>query len=340
MHNKLSLRLAFVSLVITMLGVGITSCDTPLETQSADAEATISASKSLTATAEAAFQEAVDEAVQATVTAMPTPDLAEYSDVSEEELAAEIDSAVNEAEDASNQASSAVNDAASDGTITQEEIDDIEALLYELEYAIALAEELIYAYYGIYGELAEETLYLLQAIEDDLDELAAFAVEMLELALMIEDALVQGIEIATEVIDQFVGAAGSVNDKITALVEKRATWKDALSGDWENRVAELLDMVPNQVAGNRKDALLSAFDFVDSVRAALGDGAISNLELLNIGQLSANARASIDSVGGPLLQGRSGEIGNLTSQLARGQLPQVSSGLGALEGALGNRPGR
>ncbi len=328
----------YLVILVMILAVGLSSCDAPIETPAVDAEATIGASKSLTATAEAAFQEAVDEAVQATVTAMPTPDLAEYSDVSEEELAEEIDTAVYEAENASQQASDAVDQAASDGSISQEEIDEIEALLNDLEYAIALANELIYAYYGIYGELATETLYLLQAIEEDLDELAAFAIEMIELALMVEDALMQGIEVATEVIDQLVGAAGSLEDKVASLLEKRGTWKDALSGDLENRVADILNIAPNQVAGDRRGAILSAFDFVDSVRNALGDGALSNSELLDIGQLSANARASIDAAGGPLLQGRSGDIGNITSQLARGQLPQAQSGLGALEGALGNRP--
>ncbi len=340
MRNNLVLKIFLVLASAVFLVIGLVGCDAPVETPTADAEATVGASKSMTATAEAVFQEAVDEAVQATVTAMPTPDVAAYSDVSEEELATEIDTAVNEAENVSDQTSSAVDQAAADGTITQEEIDEIEALLYDLEYAIALAEDLIYVYDTIYGDLAAETLYLLQAIEDDLDELAAFAVEMLELALMVEEALVQGIEVATEVIDQIVNVAGNIDDKIASLVEKRGTWRDALNVDLESRVADILNMVPNQVAGNRKDALLSAFDFVDSVRDALGDGALSNAELLNIGQLSANARASIDAVGGIALQGRSGEIGNITSQLARGQIPQASSGLGALEGALGSRPGR
>jgi len=318
----------------------ISSCDASAETPTADAEATISASKSLTATAGVAFQEAVDEAVQATVTAMPTPDLAAYSELSEGELASDIDSAIYEAEAVSEQASTTADEVASDGTITQEEIDELEALLTDLEYVITLAEELIYAYYGIYGDLAVETLYLLQAVEDDLDELAAFAVEMLELALLVEDALVQGVEVATEMIDQLSSAAGNIDDKIASLVEKRGTWEDALSVDWENRVSEILNMAPNQVAGNRKDAILSAFDYVDSVRDALGDGNISNAELFNIGQLSANASASIDAVGGLALQGRSGEIDNLTSQLALGQVPQARSSLGALEGVLGNRPSR
>ncbi len=325
---------------VVILLVGISSCDAPIETPTVDAEATIGASKSLTATAEAAFQEAVDEAVQATVTAMPTPDLAEYSDVSEEELAEEIDSAVSDAENASNQVTTAVDDAASDGTITYDEYEEIDALIADLEYLIALADELIYAYYGIYGELAAETLYLLQAIEDDLDELAAFAIEMVELLIVVEEALDNGLDVAVEVIDQVVNSAGNLSNVVSELVEKRGTWKEALGGDLESRVADILSIAPNQVAGDRKDAILSAFDFVDSVRNALGDGALSNAELLDIGQLSANARASIDAVGGALLQSRSGEIGNITSQLARGQLPQAQSGLGALEGALGSRPSR
>ena len=340
MKDNLFSKTILLLVGVVILALGITGCDVPAETQPPNAEATISASKSLTATAEVAFQEAVDEAVEATVTAIPTPDLAVYSYVSEEELASDIDTAVYEAEIASEQTSSAVDEAAADGTITQEEYDEIYALIADLEYAIALADELIYAYYGVYGELAAETLYLLESLEDDLDELAAFAAEMLDLAIQIEDAFAQGVEVAAEVIDQLGNAAGNVDDNIAALAEKRNAWQEGLAADWENRIAAILDMTPNQIADNRKDALLSAFDFVDSVREALGDGKFTFNELTNVGQLGANARAGLDAVGGPLLQGRSSEIGSLTSQLARGQVPQARSGLGSLEGALGSRPSR
>jgi hypothetical protein len=70
------------------------------------------------------------------------------------------------------------------------------------------------------------------------------------------------------------------------------------------------------------------------------DQKISPQELAAIAQLGANAAAGLQNNGGPKLQGLSANINDITGQLARGQVPQAAAGLGALEGALGKRPGK
>ena len=85
--------------------------------------------------------------------------------MTEEELAALIDAAVAEAVAASEETATATTAATADDTLTQEEIETIEIYLSGADEAIAYAEELIEAYYGLYGELALETIELLIAIE-------------------------------------------------------------------------------------------------------------------------------------------------------------------------------
>jgi len=115
------------------------------------------------------MQATIDASVKATIATMPTPTIpASVSTMSEEELAVLIDQAVVEAASTTQQCSAAATQAAADDTLTQEEVDSVQAYVVDAEQAIAYAEALIAAYYGTYGELAAETLTLLQAIEQDL----------------------------------------------------------------------------------------------------------------------------------------------------------------------------
>lgn len=279
---------------------------------------------------------AVETAIAATMSAMSAVDVENPEDMSEEEMSNEIDDAVSDAEDAYQQTTSATDEAASDGTLTQEELDEIEAYLSDLAYAIALAEELIYLYDDVYGELATETLYLLTELEDDLDELAAFANDMVELLITAEEALDEGLVGAEDLIAQFQEAASQVDT--AALVEAKDTWVEARQAEAENRGAMLADMTPTEVAGSRRETLLSAFNYVDTAQAALADGKLSLSEVMNVGQLGVNVQASFGQFSGPLLQNRSPEIGNINALFAQGQLPQAMNGVNNLEGLLGKRP--
>ncbi|RLD03565.1 MAG: hypothetical protein DRI56_12250 [Chloroflexota bacterium] len=340
LFNIISL-LVILTTLITMTGCDKTTEPPPAEdalteTPTPDAQATIDIVLTQTIVAEDEFQGAVNEAVEATITAMSALDEENSSDMSEEEMAAEIDQAVNDAENASEQLSTATNEAAADGSITQEEADEIEALVSDLAYAIALAEDLIYLYDDVYGELAIETLYLLTELEDDLDELAAFATDMVELLIIAEEALDEGLLVAEDVIAQFEQVVSQVD--VTGLTEAKNAWVEARQIEAEDRIEMITNMVPTEAAGTRREAVLSAFNYVDTVRAALEDGTFTLAELQSIGQLGANVQANFAQFSGPLLQNRSAEISSITSMLARGQLSQALNGLNQLESLLGKRP--
>jgi hypothetical protein len=340
MSNKIIFPSALIFVFLVSLACSVSGGEESLEpaTATPDTQATVDAAIAATATAQAAFQDQVDTAVEATITAMPPPQ--DHSEVSEEELATQIDQAVDEAAAASEQASTAAAEASSDGAISQEEYEELAQYVSDLEYAIALAEELIYAYYDLYGELASETLYLLEELEGDLDELAAVATELVEALIAVEDALGAGLEVAVEVIEQLESGAANLEDKLTNLPGKSDNWLQALGAELEARSDNFTDFEPTEIAGNRKDALLSAFDYIDAVRDSFADSKFTLSELSNIAQLGANAQASLEAQGGPQLQKLGDNINDITSQLARGQMPQAMEGLGQLEGALGQRPSR
>jgi len=88
--------------------------------------------------------------------------------------------------------------------------------------------------------------------------------------------------------------------------------------------------------------LQSSFQFVDAAKSAMGDNKISFSELSNLAQLGANAQAGLQQFGrggaGPDLSQFSGKFSEITTQLARGQMPQARNNLTSFEGALGQRP--
>ena len=338
MFKKIIYLCMVLIFVLILSGCGLKGSE-PVE-PTPDTQATVDAAIAGTLTAQAEIAAQIEAAVQATVTAMPATDPSSYEELSEEELALLIEQHVDETMTASEQVNSTTTAATSDGTITQEEYDEIETYVYDMEAAIALTEELIYAYYGLYGELAMETLYLLEEVEGDLDDLAYVATEMLEILIEVEDAWGTGAEVAVEVLDQLDAAAQVAQEKIPELQEKRDTWLSEHQSEIEGRIAELQNLVPTEVAGNRREAILGAFDYVDAVREGLGDRQLNPTELRNIAQLGVNAQAGLDSFGGPNMQGLSGNIGEITNQLARGQTQQAIGGLGQLEGKLGDRPKR
>jgi hypothetical protein len=342
------MRKIFTILFTLLLVVLSVSCSGPAINEppapTPDTQATVDAAIAGTATAQVEFETQVEQAVEATVTAMPTeeevlpPPAEEYATYSEEELATEVDSAVDEAVIAYDEAENTINEAAEDGTITQEEYDEIDLYIDDLYYALELADELIYAYYGYYGELAEDTLYLLEEIEGDLDELYTFADDVVDILVDVEAALDTGIEVAQETINQLIETGEVAQARRDELIDTAPTWIAGLQTEIEGRVTDLQSIAPSEIPANRADALLATFDYVDAVRAALLDQKINLQELANIAQLGANAMAGLESFGGPQMKNLSGNIGDITSQLAGGQVPQALSGLGSLEGALGARP--
>lgn len=307
-----------------------------------DAQATVNFAIAATSTAQAGVQATIDGAMAATTTAMPptaTPGpTVEVVTLTEEELEALIDQAVEEAIASTNQASAATTQVVEDDTITQEEIEYIEAYVYGAEEAIAYAEELISMYYGIYGELAYETVELLLAIEDDLETMANSMVYLTEILVDVEQALVDGVELAAETIMQLEDAAQVVVSNLAETQSQLQDWVGKAQVERENRVNALSNLQPNQVPSSLPDTLREAFSFVDQVRGALSDDKFTLDELSSIAQLGANLSAGFSLHGGDKFQGFSGKVDGITLQLAQGQLPQARDGIGSFEASLGKRP--
>lgn len=324
--------------------VGISLACGSAATPTPDVAATVDAAIAATSMAELAVQATVDAVVLATMTAVeaqPTPMPAgEYVTLSEEELAALIDQAVADALLASEDCATTTSAATADGTVTQDEVVVVEVQLVGVEEALAYADELIYAYYGLYGDMASETLYLLQAIEADLAVIAESSVQMAAALVEISSSLEQGVALATETLAQLEQAAQSVMAKATDVQAQSQAWQAALQSDLEARVAAVLAVPPSVVAANRIEAIQGSFDYLDTVRTALLDNKLSSDELAEIAQLGANAAAGLAAQGGPQLQALGGSVNAVTQQLARGQFSQARTSLGLFETALGERPSR
>lgn len=327
-------------LILSVLVLSTACGNNPLATP--DTQSTIDAAVAGTATTQANIQSTIDAAVQATATAnaaipAPTPSV-EYITMTEEELAVLIDQAVADAVATTQATADATTQATADDTLTQEEVTTIEVQVAGAEEAIALAEELLYAYYGIYGELATESLYLLQEVEDDLALMAESTAALATALADINNTMAQGVALADETINELEAVAQAAGTKAVEAQAQREAWKGGLQQEWQNRTSQALNVQPNAVADDRANAVQSAFSYLDTVRESLADNKLSPNELAQIAQLGANASAGLNAQGGPQLQQLSGNINRITEQLARGQLTHARESLGALEGALGNRP--
>ena len=290
-----------------------------------------------TATAEADFENAVVDAVIATVVAMPPtptaqPEIDAY-ELSEEELAALIDQAVNEAVLATEASSAATTQATSDGTMTSEEVYDTAVYVYDAEAAIYYAEELLAAYYDLYGAYAEDVLYLLTAVEDDLDELVYVLEE-------VDQILSDGAEVASAAIDQINEAAGNITDHVAQSQEDREQFAEQVQANLQDREKTLANLAPSEVAGDLNGTLNQLHDYLDTIKTSFGDRKIDPTEMFQIAQLGANTQASILANGGPQLQNIGGSIDGLTRQISRGEWPQASRSLGGFEASIPSRPSR
>lgn len=324
----------FNFLVFTLFLFSLAACSGGAEpTLSVDDQvATVVAA---TAIAESDFENSVAEAVEATVIAMPpTPTAQPEVDVyelSEEELAALIDEAVAEAVAATEASSESTTQATSDGAMTEEEVYETAAYVYDAEAAIYYAEELLAAYYELYGAYAEDVLYLLTAMEEDLDELVYVLEE-------VEDILLQGAEVATAAIDQLNEAATNITSHVVESQQDREQFLEQIKTKIGDRENEFANLSPTEIAGDLDGTLNQLHDYLDTVKASLGDRKIDRNEMTQIAQLGANAQASILANGGPKLQNIGGSIDGLTRQLSRGEWSQASRDLGGFEASLPSRP--
>lgn len=330
--------LAVVLLLLAMLACSLSPATTPTP----DVQATIDAGIQATAAAQANLQATIDASVQATAVSMPpTPTSGapvEYVTMSEEELEALIEKSVQEAVTATQQAASSSSQAASDAAVTSQEVEEMYAYYYAAEQAVALAEEYIEAYYGLYYDLAVETVALLEDLEQDLSTMTDSLNSIYTSLELINDSLQQGVAIAEETITQLNNAAQSAQAQLEQVQTKTQQWASAVTEERDKRAQAVASIQPQNVPTDRLSALSSAFGFLDSVKGALGDDKLSLEELSTIAQFGASAQAGLNAHGGDQLKSLSGMICQITTQLARGQLPQARQGLGQFEMSLGQRP--
>ncbi len=290
-----------------------------------------------TATAEANFANAVDEAVAATVVAMPPTPTAQPEpdayEMSEEELAALIDEAVNEAVLATEASSTATTQATADGTMTEDELYEATAYVYDAEAAIYYAEELLALYDELYGAYADDMLDLFTAMEEDLDEMVSVLTD-------VEDLLALGAEAATAAIDQLNEAADNLATHAASAQSDRAELINQIKANLDARENSFANLAPTEIAGDLNGTLNQLHDYLDTVKLAFGDRKIDPTELQQIAQLGANAQASILANGGAQLQNIVPSIDGLTRQLSRGDWSGASRSLGDFEASLPSRPSR
>jgi hypothetical protein len=288
------------------------------------------------------MQATIDSAVAATVTAIPPESTTEYVTMTEEELAMMIDEAVVEAAAASEDYYAASQDAASDGTITEDELAAMYDTYYAIDEAIALAEELIGIYYYFYGDLATETLALLYMIEDDLATLAATAMALDAALQELDAALSSGAPVSEETITQLLAAAETAAANAGAAEAQIEDVQAVLQAELANRVAEMLSTAPTTIPNDRVEAIQAGFAYVDAIRGAMADERVTAEELAAIAQLGANASAGLaqlEALEGAQLPEFFTGASSITAYLASGQNMQAMASLATLEGTLDAIPG-
>jgi DNA repair exonuclease SbcCD ATPase subunit len=214
---------------------------------------------------------------------------------------------------------------------------------YYADYYVEYAEDLLAEYYNLYGGLANEMIVELNAIESELSQLNDTLTSIASSLQEISNALSQGLAVAEESIAQLESAAQQAQTNAAELQTQVQDMLAVLKADQQGRVDQLSQIQANNIPTDKLSAMQSAFSFVDAANAAMGDNKLSRDELLNLAQLGKNAQTGLQSFGGadrlgPDMTQFSGKFDEITTQFARGQMPQARSNLGQFETSLGNRP--
>lgn len=288
------------------------------------------------------------------LTAMPAIDMlatpstgitVEYTNLTEEELAALIDQAVAEAIAAMEQTTTAVTTTTSDNAVTSEEVSYVYDFYFYADYYVEYTEELLNQYYTLYADLAEEMITELNSIEVALSQMNMTLTSIDSSLQQISSTLEQGLAVAEATINQLETAAQTAQANAQELKAQAQDMMSQLQLDQEGRLAAISQIQPNNIPTDRISSLQTAFEFLDTAKLSMGDNKLSREELTTLAQLGVNAQAGFQSfggggvVGGPDLSQFNGKFGEITTQFARGQMPQARSNLDTFEHSLGDRPG-
>lgn len=330
MNKTLDVFTIFSLLIIFILS----GCN--LGQASVDVSKTAESMVAATMDSEKNMQSTIDSAISLTSTAMagpgsvtPTPD-GKYYEMSEEELAALIDQSVNDALSASETAYTTTTQASADSSLSDEEIAAIEMATQDAEALIYEVDQMINAYYDLYGLYATATIETLEALEQDLESIYGCLQS-------IDQIMVQGAQAATTAINNINNNLNTIHENLTASQENHKEWLNQVKTELDNREHDILNIQPNEIATDRAGALESLKKYTEGLKSAVTDRKISPEELKNIGQLGANASASINKAGGGQLMDLSDQINNMTKLAARGNVPQVNKGLPELDRSIQRR---
>lgn len=320
-----------------------------------DPNAAINTAVAGTQQASALAQATVNSTALTAMPATPTPGpTVEYVTLTEDELAALIDEAVAEAVTATEATTSSVYYTTSDDAVTTEEVTYVYDYYYYADYYVEYAEDLMAEYYALYSDLAYQSIAEMQAIEAELEQLNTTLSSIDQSLQEISSTLSQGLELAESTITQLETAATEAQTNAQEVKTQAQDMIEVVKADQQSRVDAISNIQPNNVPTDQLAALQSAFDFIDAANAAMGDDKLSQSELMNLAQLGRNAQAGFQTVGGagggsgPFagngpagnidLNQFSGRFDEITTQFARGEIPQARGGVNQFQASLGNRP--
>ncbi len=297
-------------------------------------EMTVNAALKATEDAKSAMQATIDISVAGTITAIPpqpTPTLMNISYVTEDEVVEMVEQEVDEVMQASTECAEYASTAAADDTITSEELAEMEAAVLLTEEAIEEAMYLAEQYMSLYADLAEETIYLLNELESELAYISQSTAQIDATLDEINTAMQQGLSLAEETISQLETQAAEIQAHTSELQAKADAWKDKAAEERDKRAEFTASIQPDQIAGDKVEALQQLSTYIQEARTSLADGKLSYSELSSLGRLGANASASLRQFG-EAGAGVADKLNGLTVNFARGEIPQAMNGLSSLEG--------
>jgi len=342
---KSTLRITLTALALAGLLAACTMGAQP----TSDANA-INTAVAGTQQAQALGQATVNANVLTAMPATPTPGpTIDYVTLTEEELAALIDEAVAEAVAATEQTTAAVTTTTYDYSVTTDEVAYVYDYYYYADYYVEYAEDLLAQYYALYGDLAYEMIAEMNAIQGELSQMNTTLSSIDSSLQEISSTLSQGLAVAEETINQLNAAAQQAQTHAQAAKGQAQDMMTVLQTDQQGRMDQLSQIQPNNIPTDRLSALQTGFQFIDTAKLALGDNKISRDELMGLAQLGANAQAGFANFGGrgagiggaadgPDLSQFTNKFSEITTQFARGQMPQARGNLDGFERSLGARP--
>lgn len=335
--KKVALCTVLVLLTFMML-VGCAEPDEPAASATPDVSATVSAAIAATAEFDAQLEAVVATEVASSVDTAVDETVAEtfdvYSAQTEEALAQMIETAVEEAVLATESYATTTVTATADDQVTATEVQTIEVTVQTAETAVAEAEALIETYYALYGDLAQQTLDELAVIEDELAAIATGINEMNETLIAINDTLNAGLTLAEDTITQLENSAASASASAQAAYAEAQTWVQAVQGEAQARLTAVQQMQPTNIASNQAELMAQATTYLETVGSVTADSVVSQAELQQVAQLSANVSASMQAVGGPQSQELASGFNQLTQQLAAGNMTQAQLNISNLQAQL------